>query len=256
MRLADIIELRKKDTPLVVTRPEKHAVASSGSILSTSPSVTNSTELTFLKTDANARSSTTPAFSMFDTIRTESSGRLSESQVIAMMRLYPTHIASIRNEPDPLVRRKMVHDLVNTFSLIVKSSTRKVLARCCGVLLDGLIHDAARGRPDSQIVFAFRHGQLYCAKVGEAASMRHEYEVAQRISTACEHCPTISPILELLDLPPSAAQIFSRAAVIMPLYPLSISAHLPEFAPPEFIANVALCTAASIKGFELAGLAH
>ena len=112
---------------------------------------------------------------------------------------------------------------------------------------DGLIPGAA-GQGNSTLQFAVHGTSLCCAKVSKPSRILPEISVGAQLVEG-QVCPTVMPVIDSVQIDGE------RMAMIMPYYPLDVSA-LDLRNSPETATNVAICGLASVKAFSSKKICH
>ncbi|KAG7367948.1 hypothetical protein IV203_030691 [Nitzschia inconspicua] len=126
---------------------------------------------------------------------------------------------------------------------MVKTATKAKLFS--SYTFDGLV-PMAFGRGNNVLQYVLRGSDLYCAKIGDAATIEAEVQ-ASRLIHENQLCPSVMPVIDSIRIDEN------RAAMITPFYPMPVS-HATVTEPT--IVNVALCGIATIKAFSNKNMCH
>lgn len=105
---------------------------------------------------------------------------------------------------------------------------------------DGLIPGAS-GQGNLTLQFALHGTLLFCAKISKPSRILPEISVGTQLFEG-QLCPTVMTVIDSVQIDSE------RMAMIMPYYPLDVSA-LDLRKSPETATNVAMCGLASVKAF-------
>ncbi len=143
---------------------------------------------------------------------------------------------------------------------MLSSSTRARFFLSSGIVLDGPV-GASVGEAGTAVLFALRGARALCAKVGSRALVRREWAAMVAVhGDGVRIAPTVVRAESCEDLTPSDG--FERAALLLPLFPLSLadaSYALPYGQGPArdaLAASAAVCGLAAIAAFMRVGWAH
>ena len=138
-----------------------------------------------------------------------------------------------------------IQSLFSKIQTMVKTATREKLASRRSYIFEGLV-TMAFGQGNSVFQYVLRGSDLYCAKIGDAATIEAEVQVSTRIHEN-QLCPTVMPVIDSIKIDEN------RVAMITPFYPITVS-HTTVTEPT--IVNIALCGIATIKAFSNKNLCH
>ena len=126
---------------------------------------------------------------------------------------------------------------------MVKTATKSKLVS--DYMFGGLV-PMAFGQGNTVLQYVIRGSDLYCAKIGDAATIEAEVE-ASRLVHAEQHCPSVMPVFDSIKIDEN------RVALISPFYPIPVSHTAVNDAT---IVNVALCGLATVKAFSSKSMCH
>jgi hypothetical protein len=149
--------------------------------------------------------------------------------------------------------------LLRKLRSVISSETRaRFLLSSGGVVLDGPVGGAVC-QAGTNILLALRGARVLCAKVGPCAAVRHEWEVSQAVHRGgAQPVPAVARALSYEDV----AAERGLAALLLPLYPLTVAAAEaalppgPSNARDDLALAVALSGLAAIAAFAAVGWAH
>lgn len=136
-----------------------------------------------------------------------------------------------------------IHSLFLKIQRMVKTATKAKLVS--SYIFDGLV-PMAFGQGNSVLQYAIRGSDLYCAKIGDPATIEAEVQASTLIHEN-QLCPSVMPVIDSIKIDEN------RVAMITPFYPLPVS-HTTVTEPT--IVNIALCGIATIKAFSNKNLCH
>lgn len=129
-----------------------------------------------------------------------------------------------------------------------------------GIVLDGPV-GASAGQAGTVVLIALCGARALCAKVGPRAVVRREWAAMEAVhGRGARVAPTVACAEGCEDIP--SADAAGRAALLLPLYPLSLADAMaalpagPSRARDALSASVALCGLAAIAAFARAGWSH
>jgi hypothetical protein len=140
---------------------------------------------------------------------------------------------------------------------VLSSETRARFLLRSGVVLGGPVGGAV-GQVGTNISLALRGARVLCAKVGPRAAVWHEWEVSQAVHGGARPAPAVARALACEDVPTERG----LAALLLPLYPLTVAAADaalppgPSRARDDLALAVALSGLAAVAAFAAAGWAH
>ena len=143
--------------------------------------------------------------------------------------------------------------LTRMFQHALATTTRHQFTSKSGLVLDGPV-GASAGQAGIQIMYALDGAKVRCAKVGSRA-LQHEFEVSETIRKLVL-CSSVLRILAFEEVKPDTF------ALVMPVYPMSVSDALLALPPgastarDEIALAVALHGLAAVAAFASAGFAH
>lgn len=176
---------------------------------------------------------------------------------VNMLRFHPAFV----NERASLLRGTFTARDEGRLRLALRNTlattTRYRVTAASGLLLNGPIGDST-GQAGTSLLLALRGTRVLCAKVGPAR-LRSEFAVSARLAPF--RCPAVL-LIESCEEVPKHVGSDNLVALVMPVYPMSLSAVVLAL-PPEPSATrnevsraVALRGLAAIAAFSLAGMAH
>ena len=148
--------------------------------------------------------------------------------------------------------------LLRKLRSVLSSETRARFLLSSGIVLDGPVGGAVC-QAGTTILLALRGARVLCAKVGPCAAVRHEWEVSQAVHRGgAQPVPAVARALSYEDV----AMERGLAALLLPLYPLTVAAAEaalppgPSSARDDLALAVALSGLAAIAAFAAVGWAH
>lgn len=136
-----------------------------------------------------------------------------------------------------------INSLYIKIQRMVKTDTKSKLVS--DYIFDGLV-PMAFGQQDTVLQYVIRGSDLYCAKIGDAATIETEVK-ASRLVHEQQQCPSVMPVFDIIHIDEN------RVAMVCPYYPIPVSHTNVNEAT---IVNVALCGLATIKAFSNKQLCH
>ena len=127
---------------------------------------------------------------------------------------------------------------------MVKTATRFKLVS--EYIFDGLVPMVEFGQQKTVLQYVIRGSDLYCAKIGDTATLEAEVKASQWIHQK-QHCPSVMPVFDSIRVDEN------RVAMVCPFYPIPVSHTIMNEAT---ILNVALCDLATIKAFANKEMCH
>ena len=141
-----------------------------------------------------------------------------------------------------------IHSLFLTIQTMVKTGTRAKLVSVSSYSFDGLV-PMAFGQGNSVLQYVIRGSDLYCAKIGDAATIEAEVQASTLIHEN-QLCPSVMPVIDSIKIDEN------RVAMITPFYPMPVSHITTTVITEPTIVNIALCGIATIKAFSNKKLCH
>ena len=141
---------------------------------------------------------------------------------------------------------------------VLSSTTRSRFLLASGIVVGGPV-GASAGQAGTVVLHALCGARALCAKVGPRAVVRREWAAMEAVHGRGA-APTVARAEGCEDIPSGEAT--GRAALLLPLYPLSLADALaslpagPSHARDALSASAALCGLAAIAAFARAGWSH
>ena len=143
---------------------------------------------------------------------------------------------------------------------VLSSTTRARFLLSSGIVVDGPV-GASTGQAGTVVLHALCGARALCAKIGPRAVVRREWAAMEAVhGRGARLAPTVACAQGCEDIPSADAP--GRAALLLPLYPLSLADALaalpagPSRARDALSASAALCGLAAIAAFARAGWSH
>jgi hypothetical protein len=143
---------------------------------------------------------------------------------------------------------------------VLSSTTRARFLLSSGIVVDGPV-GASTGQAGTVVLHALCGARALCAKVGPRAVVRREWAAMEAVhGRGARLAPTVACAQGCEDI--LSADAPDRAALLLPLYPLSLADALaalpagPSRARDALSASAALCGLAAIAAFARAGWSH
>ena len=136
-----------------------------------------------------------------------------------------------------------INSLYIKIQRMVKTATKSKLVS--DYIFDGLV-PMAFGQGNTVMQYAIRGSDLFCAKIGDTATIEAEVEASKLIHEG-QHCPSVMPVFDRIKIDEN------RVAMISPFYPIPVSHTTVNDAT---IVNVALCGLATVKAFSSKNMCH
>lgn len=144
---------------------------------------------------------------------------------------------------DGRVKDRDISSLYMKIQRMVKTATKCTLVSA--YTFDGLV-PMSFGQGDTVLQYVLKGSDLFCAKIGNVATIRKEVRIA-RLVHENQLCPSVMPVIDTVDITDT------RLAMIAPYYPLPLS----HFDVQEnTVVNMAICALATIKAFSSKSLCH
>lgn len=136
-----------------------------------------------------------------------------------------------------------INSLYMKIQRMVKTATKsKILS---DYIFDGLV-PMAFGQGNTVLQYVIRGSDLYCAKIGDTATIEAEVKASELIHKD-QHCPSVMPVFDSIKIDDN------RVAMISPFYPIPVSHTTVNDAT---LVNVALCGLATVKAFSSKNMCH
>jgi serine/threonine protein kinase len=165
---------------------------------------------------------------------------LSDSEASCLLMTFSSESILIMNGK---MKDRDINSLYMKIQRMVKTATRSRLVS--DYLFDGLV-PMAFGQHNTVLQYVIRGSDLYCAKVGDMATIEAEIK-ASRLVHEKQQCPTVMPVIDCIKIDED------RLAMVCPLYPIPVSLTRVNNAT---ILNVALCGLATVKAFSNKNMCH
>ena len=165
---------------------------------------------------------------------------LTDSEASCLLTTFSSQAILIMNDK---MKDRDISSLYIKIQRMVKTATRSKLIS--EYIFDGLV-PMAFGQQKTVLQYVIRGSDLYCAKIGDTATIEAEVTACELIHKK-QQCPSVMPVVDSIRIDEN------RVAMVCPFYPIPVSHTIVNEAT---ILNVAICGLATIKAFSNKALCH